>query len=170
MKHNRPWNLPGLPTIARLLAPTPGVAINWTFAMFVLLCVVSCAAGLALSAGEAHAAATAADWATNATGSAAAAQQQAAQAAGWSWGELAAGAGGALLFLSRFIPGWGGIVADYAWRWFADRRAREADAAQSAAAAALGIVHQVAPTAVAQALDRLPPERAAAARALLPKA
>ena len=170
MNHPRPWRIPGLPTLARILAPTPGVAFIWGMLLFVLLCVISCAAGLSLSAGEAHAAATAADWSANAGASAAAAQQQAAEAAGWTWGELAAGGGAALLFLSRFIPGWGGIVAEYAWRWCADRRAREADAAQSAAAAALGLVHQVAPTAVAAALDRLTPERAAAARALLPKA
>lgn len=116
---------------------------------------------------EAAAAATAAQWAADPQAAAAAVGagiQAAESAAGWSWGMIATAAGSAALFLSRFVPGWGGIVANLAWSFFADRRARQADQVQAAALTALRGLAGTAPAAVQSALDGLPAPTAAQLR------
>jgi hypothetical protein len=167
MMHFRPWNA----AIVRLMVATERQRGNLVFAVLAFVGLLIIAAGL--HGGEAHAAATAADWATNPTQAAAAtgaAIQAAGEAAGWSWGQIAAGAGAVALFLARFVPGVGGTIANVAWQAFADRRARQADQAASAATIAVRLVHDLAPGAVQTAIDKLPPDQAAAVRSLIEKA
>ena len=165
MTHNRPWNL------WRCMIASERQIGNLTFAAIAALCLLILAA--AMSAGEAVAAATAAQWAANpaqATAATGFAIQAAGEAAGWSWGQIAAGAGAVALFLARFVPGVGGTIANVAWQAFADRRARDADQAATAATLAVRLVHDLAPGAVQTAIDKLPPDQAAAVRSLIVKA
>lgn len=165
MMHKRPWNL------WHTLITTERHIGNLAFALVAALCLLIAAA--ALRSGEAVAAATAATWAADpaqAATAAGAAVQDASTAAGWAWGQIAAGASAVVLFLARFVPGVGGTIANVAWQVFADRRARQADQAAAAATLAVRLVHELAPSAVQSALDRLPSDQAAAVRTLLVKA